>query len=123
MIKRLIAIFIFCLSLQVQAFEDYIITTKGKLTDIKIENNSIINVYPLVTIMNNKNTLILSPLKIGKTKFSVLRNNKEKFNFNVEVLENKTTISQVKGFEILSIDEPEDTRFKLDEPPKLMEVQ
>ena len=121
--KFLITIFILCFSLQAQAFEDYIITTNGKLTDISIEDNTIVDVYPLITIMNNKNTLIVSPLKQGKTRFCVLKNNKEKIMFNIEIQRNKTIIDNVKDFEILSFDIPDSDEFILDEPPTFKEVE
>ena len=118
MAKKWFAILIiFFSSLQAQAFEDYVITTKGRLTDISIEDNSIVDVYPLITIMNDKNTLIVSPLKEGKTRFCVLKNSKDKIMFNIEVRNDKTYISEVEGFEILAIDSPEDEGFVLDEPP------
>ena len=116
-------IFIFCITLQAQAFEDYIIINDGKLTDISIEDNTIINVYPLITIMNDKNTLILTPLKVGKTRFCVLKNNKQKIMFNVEVLENKTIVEEKEGFTILSIDDPTDEYPFLDMPPLMKEVE
>ena len=116
----IILVFVISIILPAHAFEDYIIATNGKLSGISIEDNTIIDVYPLITIMNNKNTLIVSPLKIGKTRFCVLKNNKEKFVFNVEVSQNKTTIDEVKGFEILSIDKPQNEEdLILDEPPLL----
>ena len=110
-------------TLQTYAFEDYILSTKGKLTNISIEDNTIVDVYPLITIMNNKNTLFISPLKIGKTRFSVLKNGKEKVIFNVEIEENKTFIKEVEGFEMLSLDMPEESNFVLDEPPMLREIK
>ena len=117
----ILTISIFFINLQAKAFEDCIVTTKGKLTDISIEDNTIIDVYPLITVMNDKNTLIVSPLKVGNTKFCVLKNDKEKVMFNVQVSENKTKIDDVKGFSILSIDDPEDEYPFLDEPPFLQE--
>ena len=100
------------------AFEDCVIMTKGRLTDIRIEDNSIIDVYPLITIMNEKNTLIIHPLKLGKTKFSILKDKKEKITFNVRVEENKTIIDEVDGFSILQIDEPPNPEeYDLDLPP------
>ena len=104
------------------AYEDCIITTNGKLTDIKIQNNSVIDVFPLITILNDKNTLIVHPIKTGKTKFSVLKNKKDKFTFNVEVTSESTKISDAEGFDILTIDcpyskKPEIVEIELDEPP------
>lgn len=110
------------LALPTLAFEDYIITTKGKLTDISIEDNTIVDIYPLITIMNDKNTLMVSPLKTGKTRFCVLKNNKEKIMFQIEVLKNKTIIQEVKGFEILSLDKPIE-EIEIDKPPLLKEVE
>lgn len=107
-------------SLQTYAFEDYVITTKGKLTDISIEDNSVVNVYPLITLKNDKNTLIVQPLKTGKTRFCVLKNGKDIVMFNVEIEETKTSISEVKGFNILSIDNPPNL-FEIDLPPILNE--
>ena len=110
-------------SLQTYAFEDYIITTKGKLTDISIEDNTIVDVCPLITILNDKNTLLVTPLKTGKTRFCVLKNTKEKVMFNIEITGNKTIIDNVNGFEILSIDQPGTGEFELDKPPMLKGVQ
>ena len=122
MTKWLVIALVFFSTLQVQAFEDYIIMANGKLTDISIEDNTIVDICPLITVMNDKNTLMLSPLKTGKTRFCVLKNNKEKVMFNVEVLDKKTIISEAKGFEIFSLDDPDDERFELDEPPMWKEV-
>lgn len=104
------------------AFEDCVITTNGKLSDIKIQHNDIINVYPMITVDNDKNTLIIEPLKVGETKFTVLKNKKEKYLFNVNVTDNKTTVEVVEGFGVLTIDEPPnlyEEYFDLDEPPEV----
>ena len=119
--KYLTAVALLVLSLPTFAFEDYLITTDGKLTDIKIQHNDVINVYPLITVDNDKNTLIIEPLKVGETKFTVLKNNKDKYLFSVNVTENKTTVEVVEGFGILSIDAPPnlyEEYFDLDEPPE-----
>lgn len=117
MLKKIFfTVLIFLINLQVFAFEDCIITTKGKLTDISIEDNTLVDVYPLITIMNNKNTLFVKPLKEGKTRFCVLKNNKEIVIFNIDITSNKTVIQPVKGFEILTIDLPPEV-LEIDLPP------
>ena len=119
--KYIILLALSMLSLPTFAFEDYIITTDGKLTDIKIQHNDIINVYPLITVDNEKNTLVIEPLKVGETKFTVLKNNKDNYLFNVNVTEDKTTVEVVEGFGILAIDAPPnlyEEYFDLDEPPE-----
>lgn len=121
MIKKYLVIFSFlALALPSFAFEDCIITTNGKLTDIRIQHNDIIDVYPLVTIENERNTLIVQPLKNGETKFSVVKNNKDKYVFNVKVDEEHTFIGDKDGFDILTVDCPPNLYeyyFELDEPP------
>ena len=100
--------------------EDCIISTDGKLTDISIEHNDIIDVYPLITIMNEKNTLIVHPLKEGKTSFSVLKNGRDKKTFNVKVTPSNTFIEAVEGFEIMPLDNPPDNyEYELDIPPEI----
>lgn len=110
-----------------QAFQDCVITTDGKLSDISIEQNDIIDVYPMFTIMNEKNILFVHPLKEGKTRLCVLKNNKNIVMFDVEVKPDETIISDEEGFEILSIDTPpemaNDEDFELDSPPTLEEVK
>lgn len=113
--------------LPAQAFQDCVITTDGKLSDISIEHNDIIDVYPMFTIMNEKNTLFVHPLKEGKTKLCVLKNNKNIVMFNVEVKSDETIINEVDGFEVFSIDTPpemtNDEEFELDTPPTIEEVR
>lgn len=115
--KRVFIIFLLLiLCLPVFAYQDSIVSSDGKLTDISIEDNTIIDVYPLVTLMNDKHTLIIHPLKEGKTRFCVLKNNKNIVMFNVDVANDETRIDEVEGFDILSIDEPTDDSW-LDLPP------
>lgn len=118
--KKLLIALIFLTSSSAFAFEDCIVTTSGKLTDISIEDNTVLNVHPLITIMNEKNTLLVQPLKEGQTRFCVLKDGKDKVMFNVKIEQNKTVINDVEGFDILSIDEPPaEEEFELDSPPML----
>ena len=121
MIKKILILFTIFLTIQsVYAGRDCIVTTNGKLSDISIEHNDIIDVYPLITLMNEKNTLIVHPLKEGKTRFCILKNGKQKVMFNVNVTADKTIIDNPEGFEVWEIDEPPGIfEYKLDLPPKL----
>ena len=108
---------------QSYAYEDCIITTDGKMTDIKIQHNDIIDVFPLITITNDKNTIIVHPIKTGQTKFSIMKNNKDKFVFDVKVTQAKTFVKEMDGFEILTIDcPPKEEYFELDEPPAEFDI-
>ena len=116
--KKILAILSILLIPQVFAYEDYVITNDSKLTDIKIENHDIIDVFPLYTVMNEKNTLIVHPLKEGCSRFTVLKNGKKIVVFSVKVEQDKTTIEDVEGFDIFAIDyPPEIYEYELDEPP------
>jgi hypothetical protein len=102
----------------VYAFEDCIITSDGKLTDINIEDNTVIDVFPIITIMNEKNTLIVHPLKAGKTRFCALKNGKNLALFEVQANDVETIINAPDGFEVLTLDTPNNEfEFELDEPP------
>ena len=118
--KKLILLLAIMLSMPVSAYEDCLIMSNGKLNNIKIQHNDIIDVFPLITIMNDKNTLIVHPLKKGSTKFSVVKNDKDKYFFDVTITDDSTIIEQKEGFEILNIDCPPggyEYYFDLDEPP------
>lgn len=119
--KIFLAILSALITIPVFAFEDCVIMTDGKLTDIKIQHNDIVDVFPMITIENNKNTLFVHPLKEGQTKFTVLKNNKSKYLFNIKIDEEKTEINPVEGFEIFTVDCPPEAfeyLFDLDEPPE-----
>jgi len=123
-IKSLLLLFFFLLFMQsVFAYEDCIITADGRMSDIKIQHNDIIDVFPLITVMNDKNTIIVHPLKTGQTKFSVVKDNSDKIFFDVKVTGEKTYVSNVDGFEMLTIDcPPIEEYFELDEPPAEFEL-
>ena len=122
--KFLLTILSLILVLPVFAFEDCLMMSNGKLNNIKIQHNDIIDVFPLITIMNDKNTIIIHPLKEGTTKFSVVKNDKERYIFTVRVTEDNTFVETKDGFEVLNIDCPPGSYeyyFDLDEPPAIGE--
>ena len=125
--KKIIYIFLAIIFiLPAYSFEDALIITNGKLNNIKIQHNDIVDVFPLITVMNDKNTLIVHPLKEGETKFSVTKNDRDRITFSVKVTEYFTTVETDKdGFEILNIDCPPNSyiySFDLDAPPAVGDV-
>ena len=120
MIKKFLTILLIFLSVtSAFAFEDCIVVTDGKLTDISIEDNTIVDVYPQITIMNDKNTLFVHPLKAGQTRFCILKNNKNICMFNIIVNDIETIVNAPEGFEVLTLDSPDgEKEFNLDEPPE-----
>ena len=118
LIKILLIFFLSAIPISAFAYQECIITTDKKLSDIKIEHNDVIDVFPLVTIMNDKNTLVVHPLKEGSSRFIVTKGGKEQFVFNVTITRFETKIEEVKGFDIFQIDTPpENYEYELDIPP------
>lgn len=117
----LLIVSIFILSAHVFAYESCIISADGKLTDISIEDNTIVDVYPLITIMNEKNTLFIQPIKTGETQVCLLKDGKEKVLFKVLVKNDETLITGLNGFEVFSLDDPPGV-FEIDEPPTKLGV-
>lgn len=117
-IKYALLMLIFLISLEAQAFEDVVIMSDGKLSDIKIEDSSVAEIYPLVTIMNEKNMLIVHPLKSGSTEFCVLKDGKNLSLFTVDINEETTSVISPAGYEVLTLDAPEfDENLEIDLPP------
>ena len=93
-------------TLQTQAFEEYILSTESRLSKINIENSELLKIQPIITIDNSKNTLFITPLKEGKTTFSVVKDNVEKITFEVKIDKENISFSQVEGFDIVAFDAP-----------------
>lgn len=111
-------------TLQAQAFEEYILSTKSILSEIKIENQEILNIEPIVTIDNSKNTLFIIPLKEGETSFSFVKDKKEKISFDVKIEGKKAFFSKIEGFDIVAFDEPPIILdCNLDKPPVIKKDQ
>ena len=119
MIKKILTISLIFFTIQsAHAYEDCILSSDGQLGSIKVNNPAIAEVYPIITISNEKNMFIIHPLKEGKTKISLLKNGKDSISFNISVKEDETVTDEVDGIEILSLDEP-DIPIELDTPPIL----
>ena len=117
MYKWLLTLLLLSICLQSHALEDYIITTDGKLSDIKIQDESIVEIIPLVTIDNKKNTIFVFPKKTGVTSFTIKKDSCENYLFHVKVEDNRTIISDIKGFKVIAMDNPP-ADFELDLPPE-----
>ena len=109
------------------AFEDCVLSSDTKLTNLKVEPEEIVNINPIYTIKNEKNMFILQPTKIGKSKLKFTRNNDENIVLDIEVTEDETIIDKIDGIEIFSLDSIENNEnninedFELDPPPILEE--
>ena len=117
MIKKfLTTLLIFYTTLAGHAYQDCILTSDEKLTDIQVGDETIVSVSPLVTILNEKNTIIIHPLREGETKVCMLKNEKNIIDLNIKVTQEETIVSESNGIDIFVLDEPEEI-FEIDEPP------
>lgn len=97
--------------LEIQFGKDYLITTDESIKTTIVENNSIVTLTPFFTIFNEKNVLLLHPVAIGATKFTIFLDKSDTI-FNVEVKSAKKDSDfktiQKGSFEIMLLDAPPD---------------
>lgn len=103
--KNLMLLLILTNILPVCAFENYMIISEMPVKSVYAEDTKILDIKPVFTIDNEKNILILTAKKSGKTKIYLNLNGATKI-LNVNVNKNSTEIKPEKGFEYYSIDEP-----------------
>ena len=120
-IEKLLFLFLLMFTLPAYSYEECIVSSNSKLTNIKIEYNDIINVYPLITLANDKNILMVEPLKEGSTRFKVTKNKNDESIFTVEVNADSTIIKGDEDFEIITLDVPPEIyeyAFEIDKLPE-----
>ena len=108
---------VFCLTLKSFAFEDYILLSEKPIKKVISSNQEVIVANVLVTIMNEKNTVIIKSKSKGKAILTLTIDD-EKFEIPIEVKDNKTVFKKNPLFEILKIDLPPES-FEIDLPPNL----
>ena len=97
------------------SFENYIITSENKITNVENKTPDIIDVKILTTIMNEKNTVIVECKKAGKGEF-VLTSRGMLDKFTVNSSEEKSTIVYPKGYFCHVLDKAPGV-YELDPPP------
>lgn len=120
--KLLLLSFLFMFILPAYSYEDIIISSPDKITDIKIEYNDIIDVYPLITLTNDKKILFVEPLKKGSSRFIVTKDKNSQAVFSVKVETDNTKVEGPEEFEIFALDIPPEAyvyEFDIDEPPEV----
>lgn len=112
--------------LTVNLGQDYLITTEQKVDVFEVSNPEILSLSPFFTIFNEKNVLLLHPIKLGKTKFSiVLDTGSTTFEINVVPKSDKTpTHLKLGAFDVMLLDSPPVLEeFEIDIPPQSKEEQ
>ena len=123
MFKAGLSILIAAMIMPVYAFEDCIIASDARMTDVRVKNPEILEVHTLVTVMNEKNTLVVHPLGVGSTHFSVMKDDRL-FDFRVDITEDETIVEEKDGFEVMALDSPPEVLdYELDRPPLLRDEE
>ena len=101
--KIILILSILLIPLQTFAFEDYIILSDLKVDSAYAKDDNIASVLPFFTIENNKNMLIVRAKSVGKTVI-ILETDSNNITLNVEISEDKTTLSEFDGITAFPID-------------------
>ena len=104
------------LGLSAYAYEDFLISVGDIVAQIKNNSPEIIDVKTQVTIMNERNLVIVTCLKEGIGKFSLMLENGKVEDFQVTVNKKESKIETSANFEIFTIDDIS-KEWELDLPP------
>lgn len=88
-----------------------------------VSEPQILTLSPFFTIFNEKNVILLHPLKIGSSDITIF-SEKEYYNFKVQVKPKGSGISSQiiknKDFEVVPLDSlPLNDKFDIDTPPEV----
>ena len=103
--KVLLFLTLFILQLQANAYQDYIIFSDNPVSSAVIEDSNIAEVYPLQTIDNKKENILLKAKKDGKTNIIITTSQGER-RIEVNVKSDKVNFNDLNGFNAEACDIP-----------------
>ena len=101
--KKILFILLIFLIPQAQAFEDYLILSDSPVSSINWSDDDVISATPLLTIDNNKNTIILEAKKEGMAILAI-ETLDGTAQIKVDVTSDKTRLQDVDGFTYYTLD-------------------
>ena len=101
---------------KVFAFDNYVVHTQKPVNKVVSSDRNIVTANVLVTIMNEKDTILISPKKEGKA-FLIFEFKDETITVPVTVKKNRTVFKKNTGLEFVKIDSPP-MLFQIDLPPR-----
>jgi len=118
----------FCLAagqISVKLGSDYLIMSDDCVKNTLLSNPEILSLSPFFTIFNEKNTLLLHPMKQGSSDVTILFD-KTYDSFKIQVLPKTSKLPdktvKMDGLEILLLDSmPVHEEFDIDQPPNIKE--
>ena len=102
---------------KVFAFDNYLLHTDKPVKKIISSDSNIITANVLVTVMNEKDTVIITPKHVGKAVLTFYFND-ETVEIPVTVKKGKTVFKRKPKFNFIKIDDPPQL-FQIDLPPKV----
>ncbi len=130
MVKKIILLTIFLLfgtncfaleSFEIHLGKNYILSTQSIVESLAVSDSEIINVSPFFTIFNEKNVILVQPLKIGKSNLTIFTDKGDvKFEIAVKpsVEHEELPLIENEIFELLLLDSPPVIdEIKLDQYP------
>lgn len=91
------------------AFQNYMLMTDYKLSNIKVSNENILTVEPMVNLKYYGQAMMLIPHNVGNTRLSFCKG-KKRVNLCIRVKENETCIKRVNGVKLIPVDLPPELR-------------
>lgn len=121
--KLLLALIIFITPVKAYALQDYLIFSDKPVKSVSVEDKSILRVFPVQTIDNSKQTIILKPIKEGKTSVTI-KTFESQSVLKVKVKKDETLIKDCEGFDFMPADIPSENLMidgiEILPPPKKM---
>jgi len=106
---------------KVFAFDNYLLHTDKPVLKITSSDSSIVTANVLVTIMNEKDTVIITPKNVGKAVLTFCFKD-ETIEIPVSVRKIKTVFKKHPKFNFIKIDAPPQL-FQIDLPPRVEEIK
>ena len=100
------------------AYEDFIISIGDTVAQIKNKNPELIDIQILTTLMNERDTIVVSSKKEGTGYFSIILENGRISNFKVDINEKNSEIQSKDKYNIFKIDDFA-KEMELDLPPEV----
>lgn len=101
---------------KVFAFDDYVVHTIKPVSKVVSSDRNIITANVLVTIMNEKDTILISPKSEGKA-ILIFEFKDETITVPVTVKKNRTVFKKNTRLEFVKLDPPPQL-FQIDLPPR-----
>lgn len=107
--KKIILLASLLIASPCMAYQNYMLMTDHKISKIKVSNEDIITVEPMVNLKKSGQTLMIVAHNVGSSRLSFCKG-KKRINMCVRVRENETCIKRINGIKLIPVDLPPELR-------------